>query len=413
MLTQPVRIQDGLGRVWSCSAQDWKLLLDRAVVTKDYTNKKDWFIIRDAFKEAYDDLEDTVLEKGYLGNELNLDGFGLYDDTSPLADPTQLDLGLGSAGARYPGNDIDKASFDGQSLRSLIDVIASQVGYEWTVDAFKNFWYYPVTSTEIEAPFNLSADPADDDTSSSSYDLQWREGTSGAWTTVSGLTNLHRVFTGLSSITTYQFRIKLSSEASSEYSPIGSVTTIANSNPTVTISTFNQIVAGGATVSIDATISDSDDSISDLEVMWTGSGTFNNDELVDVVWTAPATQNTDQDYTLTVTVTDPFNAQGSATITFTVEGTAVSTVPATPALPTVSNITMTSVRLTWVAPDDGGSSITSYSYRYRVRGRSSVDNCYWRNRINSSYNWTNRRYRISIPSKGDKLYWRFNLVFYC
>ena len=119
LLTQPVRIQDGLGRVWSCSAQDWKLLLDRAVVTKDYTNKKDWFIIRDAFKEAYDDLEDTVLEKGYLGNELNLDGFGLYDDTSPLADPTQLDLGLGSAGARYPGNDIDKASFDGQSLRSL------------------------------------------------------------------------------------------------------------------------------------------------------------------------------------------------------------------------------------------------------------------------------------------------------
>ena len=256
----------------------------------------------------------------------------------------------------------------GKVYGHLIDVIASQVGYEWTVDAFKNFWYYPVTSTEIEAPFNLSADPADDDTSSSSYDLQWREGTSGAWTTVSGLTNLHRVFTGLSSITTYQFRIKLSSESSSEYSPIGSVTTIANSNPTVTISTFNQIVAGGATVSIDATISDSDDSISDLEVMWTGSGTFNNDELVDVVWTAPATQNTDQDYTLTVTVTDPFGAQGSATITFTVEGTAVSTVPATPALPTVSNITMTSVRLTWVAPDDGGSSITSYSYRYRVRG---------------------------------------------
>ena len=162
LLTQPVRIQDGLGRVWSCSAQDWKLLLDRAVVTKDYTNKKDWWIIRDAFKEAYDDLEDTVLEKGYLGNELNLDGYGLYDNSSPLEDITQLDLGPGSAGGRYPGNDIDQASFEGQSLRSLIDVIASQVGNEWTVDPFKNFWYYPITATEVEAPFHLSADPADD-----------------------------------------------------------------------------------------------------------------------------------------------------------------------------------------------------------------------------------------------------------
>ena len=162
LIAQPTLSQNGLGRVWSCNCQDWKFLLDRAVVTKEYTNKKDWWIIRDAFVEAYDDLEDTVLERGYLGNEINLDGYGLLDEDSPVADINQLDLGPGSAGARYKGNDVDRANFEGQTLRSIIDTIASRVGYEWTVDAFKNFWYYPVTSTEIQAPFNLSADAAQD-----------------------------------------------------------------------------------------------------------------------------------------------------------------------------------------------------------------------------------------------------------
>ena len=46
----------------------------------------------------------------------------------------------------------------------------------------------------------------------------------------------------------------------------------------------------------------------------------------------------------------------------------VSTAPATPAAPTVDNATQTSLRISWVAPDDGGEAITSYDLRYREQG---------------------------------------------
>ena len=60
------------------------------------------------------------------------------------------------------------------------------------------------------------------------------------------------------------------------------------------------------------------------------------------------------------------------TFTFALpQPTVTHTTPARPDRPapvTIDQITATSARISWVAPDDGGSSITSYRMRYRVVG---------------------------------------------
>ncbi len=60
-----------------------------------------------------------------------------------------------------------------------------------------------------------------------SYELQWRAGTSGAWTTVSSLTSTIYTLTGLTNNTVYQFQVQsvCSSSASSTYSTPFSFTT--------------------------------------------------------------------------------------------------------------------------------------------------------------------------------------------
>ena len=49
-----------------------------------------------------------------------------------------------------------------------------------------------------------------------------------------------------------------------------------------------------------------------------------------------------------------------------------ATVPATPVAPTVTGLTTTSIRAVAVAPDDGGESITSYDWRYKVESEGAT-----------------------------------------
>ena len=135
----------------------------------------------------------------------------------------------------------------------------------------------------------------------------------------------------------------------------------ANMLPTVSIQPVTLEVAGGATVTFDATATDDDGTIASYD--WnapTNGGTFVDDTIEDATWTAPAEQATAQTYTLTLTVTD--NRGGTTTTNTTV------TVQATNKKPTVTIHTGTQtvgenavVTLSATAEDDDGS-IASYAW---------------------------------------------------
>ena len=101
--------------------------------------------------------------------------------------------------------------------------------------------------------------------------------------------------------------------------------TVPGTDPTVSIETEEQDVAGDTVLQLEATSADSDGTIATYA--WTAvpadAGEFDPMEadVEDVTWTAPATTADDQEVTLTLTVTDNNNATVSDSVTITVSGT--------------------------------------------------------------------------------------------
>ena len=93
----------------------------------------------------------------------------------------------------------------------------------------------------------------------------------------------------------------------------------ANTAPTVEIDPPAQTtVAGGAEVSLTATVGDED--TGSLTYRWhADGGSFSDNAIEDPTWTAPAAQNVPRSYTLTLIVTDNGNLTGSDAITITVD----------------------------------------------------------------------------------------------
>ena len=54
-------------------------------------------------------------------------------------------------------------------------------------------------------------------------------------------------------------------------------------------------------------------------------------------------------------------------------GTTNAGVPATPAAPTVTALSSSSLRVTWATPTSNGANITSYDLRYREIGSGALD----------------------------------------
>ena len=95
--------------------------------------------------------------------------------------------------------------------------------------------------------------------------------------------------------------------------------TVPGTDPTVSIETEDQDVAGGTVLSLLAMSSEDDVT----EYAWTADpavGTFSDAAVEDATWTAPAATTDDQEVTLTLTVTDSDGATASASVTITVPG---------------------------------------------------------------------------------------------
>ena len=81
--------------------------------------------------------------------------------------------------------------------------------------------------------------------------------------------------------------------------------TVSGTDPTVSIETEDQTVAGGTVLQLVATSEDSDGTIASYA--WIADpavGTFSDAAVEDATWTAPATTTANQVVTLTLTVTD-------------------------------------------------------------------------------------------------------------
>ena len=160
--------------------------------------------------------------------------------------------------------------------------------------------------------------PDDGGRSIISYDWQYRVVGASTWIARSDQTNLTQTFSGLTHNTNYAFQFRATNVIgdSAYSSPTATARTLANQAPNVTINTGNMTVRGGATVSLDATVTDVDDALSTLTLAWTSNGgSFTDLDEVDTNWTA---SNVAGDYILTLRATDTDSGTDTATVTMTV-----------------------------------------------------------------------------------------------
>jgi hypothetical protein len=112
--------QVGLGRVIRVTAQDWTTILDQTTIKKIYDQggQRGQAIIKDAFLQAMEEVKD-INEGEARVPEFNTSEF-VQDDRV-----------------------IGALSFQGTTLSSVINTIASISGFLWYIDPFKNLHYFP------------------------------------------------------------------------------------------------------------------------------------------------------------------------------------------------------------------------------------------------------------------------------
>ena len=96
---------------------------------------------------------------------------------------------------------------------------------------------------------------------------------------------------------------------------------VTNTPPTVSISADTTSVMGAEVVTLDGTVSDTQDQLSNLTILWSANpniGMFGSISSVDTTWTAPAATTMAQSTILTLSVTDTGNLTTTAMVTITV-----------------------------------------------------------------------------------------------
>ena len=217
------------------------------------------------------------------------------------------------------------------------------------------------------------------------YDLEYRKGTSGAFTEQAGITETSYTITGLDPNSSYQVRVTANSdEQDSLPSPTRAGSTRpANNPPKFSTETLTRNVAENTPAgrNIDSSIRATDPDRGDTLIYSLVDPNPNTDgdheEFFDIdegtgqlKTKAALDHEATSSYTVTVTATDQKEATDTIEITITVED--VDEPPLEPSKPTVTvdRISPTNtLNVSWTAPDNEvRPAITHYEVRYRASG---------------------------------------------
>ena len=213
------------------------------------------------------------------------------------------------------------------------------------------------------------------------YDLQYRQGTSGSWTTgPQNVSGTSATISGLTANTLYQVQVlATNADGDSPWSPSGSgrTNTAGNSAPTFPSSTATRSVAensaAGTNVGAPVTANDTDsgDTLT-YTLEGTDAASFN---LVTISGSAQIRTRSGVTYdheaqpsSYTVIVKADDGNGGTGTVTVTITLTDVDEPPLAPAAPTVTATpnTTDSLTVSWRAPSNTGRpAIDSYDLQYR------------------------------------------------
>ena len=231
------------------------------------------------------------------------------------------------------------------------------------------------TSLSVSWTAPVNAGPAITD-----YDYRHRTSPDGSWTEVTdtAITALSATITGLADGTAYDVQVRATNdEGTGDWSDSGTESTDANAAPSFDSSaTFsaaeNQTVAG----TVEASDGDTDDNITGYAITGGADRAFFSIGATSGALTFKTAPNfedaedsdTDNDYVVTVRATSGAGVrEKTATQTVTVTVTdAGGEAPGKPDAPNVSSASVTSLTVTWAAPDNAGPAITDYDVQYRA-----------------------------------------------
>ena len=231
-----------------------------------------------------------------------------------------------------------------------------------------------VTSLTVSWSAPANAGPAITD-----YDVRYRAGTTGDWSdgnhTGAATT---ATLSGLSENTSHQVQVRATNdEGTGDWSDSGSGTTDANAAPAFSSSaTFDAAENGTEVTMVRAEDSDSKDKIERYDITGGADQAFflviassGHLEFRDAPNFEDAQdQGTNNTYMVAVQATSGTGTrEKTATQTITVTVTDVAgEKPAAPPAPSVSSASVTSLNVTWAAPENAGPAITDYDYRHRT-----------------------------------------------
>ena len=218
----------------------------------------------------------------------------------------------------------------------------------------------------------------------SGYDVQYRAGTSGSFTSHAhtGITTTATI-TGLTPGTSYQVQVRATNADGSGPWATDSETTAANAAPVFSSSTTAFNVAENSTTVTTATATDSDsgDTVSyaisggadsaKFSINAMGALTFDSapdfETPTDVVSATPSNAAGNNEYVVAITASSGTGGRAlSVSKTLLVTVTDVAEAPGKPATPQVTGTTTASVTIGWSAPTNTGPAITDYDVQYRA-----------------------------------------------
>ena len=206
-----------------------------------------------------------------------------------------------------------------------------------------------------------------------SYDLQYREGTSGSFTAgPQNVTGTSAAIASLMASTSHQVQVRATNaEGDGDWSGSGTGRT-GNTAPAFSSSTAARSVAentaAGQNVGAALTATDGDSDTLTYTLEGADAASFDILSTSGQIQTrAGVTYNHEAKSTHTVIVKADDSNGGTDTVTVTITVTDVNEPPGVPAVPSVAGTSgsTTSLDVTWTAPTNTGPAITSYDLQYR------------------------------------------------